>query len=504
MREPQKTVSQSQIKPKLNIIKRVETVTEFQQGDSSNIVDESDDVPEITNKKHTSKKYDEVDWPEILAKKKCELYEYFTSIWLRLTAEIHRKKFCETLRLYYICKVSKLIYDEELDYIRTEELKFIEEVKSNSSPSKVYEKGPITGYFFKEQNSIKEKRDYLLKQMAEILKPKIKKERIEVFVELIRQKLEKYKLEDITHETVNMAAKAVLETMLEDPVRNFEYGVGYSQDEVQRLKDNIFEVLHHNACYIPALQILLKDTDYMTFSQSGNLAVNYLETKERPASRYRVVKKRPLHIRQRYDYSDPVEAKKEEYIPKIRKFYQDEAIERYRDQIDILTEKFICQNELDEDVPLPLEIQEEIKSRALANVYQYYDTYKKDAIKKQAKVVSKISPSTARVKEFIVSHYVINPTNTATGTHSCDLYESYKKWMADTQPTEPVISHICFGKVIANKDIMGVEVQRYSNGRKQGWKLVPKNAISGLPSPHSGLPSPHSGLPSPHSSLRQF
>ena len=453
------------VKPREKTINTVSSKSETNEDDDNedddNVDDNIDD--DIVDKNTIDKKRNDIfrsiDWPQLINRNKSELREYFNDIWIRMMNMIHNRKLNKNMETYYISKVVNYILSEELNYIHSERLERLKRIDNKLNISHE----PITGYFFKEENDIKKKQDLISTTMYCNLIPRIKQERVAVFQDLVRKSLKKYEGQQINLAMIISAVGKVLDIFLDDVDKNFEYGRCYGLDEIQYLKSNIREVVDYNTIFLADAFLSAVITIPTTPPTSTN-KINSSQVQEKTALQ-----------NLRYDYSESINTKKEDYIPKIIKFYQDDAVRMKKLQIKILSENYRNSHELDDDYPIPKEKKNEIMKQALDYVYQHFKTHKPEAIKKKAIITTSKQPSPSLVKDFILNNYIINPPDRSGGTCSCDIYKKYEEWMKHFHPEEPIMSNIIFGRTLGNSTIMGVTIQKHCNGQRQGWRIFLKN-----------------------------
>lgn len=407
-------------------------------------------------------KFYKVEWPEIRKGKKTELRQYFDATHKNLIQDLNRKIANTNMGKFYRIKTAIKILEHDLSFIRETEQKFID------TNDRTQFLNSISDTFFKDKKSIKETLRSLNNTMDTMLLPKIKEDKIDGFQALILRKLKKYELHTITLRTINEAVVKALEIMLENPSQYFEYGSIYNKYDLEYIRKRIRkDSLQFNACYISCITLI-----------NGILSEHKQkeELKQQQKENNNFSSKNITFSQRKEDYSLKVKTKKEDFIPKIKRSYQDDANKKLSYELESIIDKYKDDNDFPDEYEIQEDLMEKFKKEALEKTYEYYEKFKKIAFKENVILKEKKTKidKQNRVKEFINLFYIDTPKDIHAGTHTCDLHKCYEEWMTSTYPEENITSIVSFGRILANVEIMERKLERYSDGKKQGWRLCIK------------------------------
>lgn len=322
--------------------------------------------------------------------------------------------------------------------------------------------------------------------------PRIKEERLADFHILVKKNLEKFCGQRITFQNVHDAISSVLLSMIDDPSNNFQTGLILSRDNLYTSRIDIPEIISVNSCNIDLTELLSSNLNSST-NKDSNTSDGYRAN----------LNKTPKVKRPDNDYTFKVTTKKEDFIPKIKKFYQDEVGEKYKyeleNQVKLYKHEHNSGDETDDDnsiteekeVEIPENVLTEFKEIALTSVYDFYTKHKPIVFKgyssnaktsnakTKAKEKLQLKHDTANklIKEFISSNYDIVPSNIKKGSQSCDIYNSYVTWMKQHHSNEIIQCYNTFSRALGNAEMIGQHIIHYNNGKKRCWGVVPKQIV---------------------------
>lgn len=436
--------------------------------------------------KESSDKFNRIDWPNIIKGKKTLLKNTFNEIYKKLTRHLTRKLECDEFKEFYRNKAALEILDNEL----TIRKKLNESVMNNKDVDDV--RNNMKMLYFENAVEVKTRYYDIKKRIKPILCAKIKPECIPTLELFVYKNMQKNNLEDITIQTITDSIIKALIVLLENFDRYFINGDKYHAYDILYIKRKPMKTLNINFKYVnitSLFNLLQKYYEKKLKLEIENSLPTLIDVNtENVESIFTTKNPRNASMRIRKDdYLEPIETRKEDFIPKIKRSYQDDAHYKFNDELENLIEQYKEDNGLPDNYEISQELLNKYKKKALEIIYQYYEKYKRAAFKKNVIFREKKSKTDEenKVKEFINLFYIDTPKDLPKdlhkdlpkGSHTCDLHKHYEKWMIEKYPEHISTNKITFGKIIAKEEIMGRKIERYIDKGKQGWQLISKDCI---------------------------
>lgn len=354
---------------------------------------------------------------------------YFGEIYKRMIKGHNEATLTETDKGYFYTKAALKFYDEELKQISDTEQRniLIKELKSRNPPNIV----EPTGSFFKNKNIIEQKRSMIQTMIDVYLKPRIRREVVPAFASDVEMRVAGKKP---TCRVVIEAAMISFEKLLNNPRENFENGCIYGKEELNHFRNHIYELVLHNIDCIPDC-----------IPDSFNLF------------KAPTVESQPTPI-------PPVES--QEFPTRLKLTHQEKYIQTYQSKLEEKKRNYRINNKMKDTDDVPKSVMKKFKRDVYDEIYKLDP----DAVKKSGRVNKKIELDPI-IEEFLTQNYKITTTSS---TQTTILHNHYKTWLASNYSTQTAKKMATFGKNVKLTKLDGMKIPKFSNGKKNGWRIVPK------------------------------
>lgn len=371
------------------------------------------------------KDYPNFKWAPMIPGQEKNFSDRLNEVYRRLIKDQDETNMTEFVKSCFFNTAVLEIYNDDLKTINkmkqnnlltTQKLKQIRDMKITNVPE------PI-GLYFKNESAIEEHRDMIQEIVNNQMKPIIKKEVGTTFNQLIKERMDG---KTQSCEVFMSAVFKSFEILLDNIKDNFENGYMYSDNDVKNFRTRLLELYILNMQYIPSLPDLfgipLKTNTTKTVGMS-----------------------------------------------KIKIAYQNECLSKYKTKLEEAIRIYKADNNMKDDDALDENVQNDIQVRVSDKFYEELNEEKSAALKGCGKVKN-FTPDPI-IEEFITQNYVIKTTSSI---YSSDLHDHYKEWITKNYPGQKVKPKTTFGKFVRKISLNGNQIRKFTDGKKQGWRLVRK------------------------------